>query len=80
MPAIYTFLYFIVEGVKERLEYEESSSRHPTAKTKAPAQFNHIHQSSRRRKGPAFLPSEHDELPPGVAFMVINFACCIFGH
>lgn len=26
--------------------------------------------SSRRRRGPAFLPSEHDELPPGVAFMV----------
>lgn len=27
-------------------------------------------KSSRRRKGPAFLPSEHDELPSGVAFMV----------
>lgn len=27
-------------------------------------------KSSRRRKGPAFLPSEHDELPRGVAFMV----------
>jgi division protein 1 len=27
-------------------------------------------RSSRRRKGPAFLPSEHDELPSGVAFMV----------
>ena len=26
--------------------------------------------SSRRRKGPAFLPSEHDELPVNVAFMV----------
>ena len=25
--------------------------------------------SSRRRKGPAFLPSEHDTLPPNVAFM-----------
>lgn len=23
-----------------------------------------------RFPGPAFLPSEHDELPPGVAFMV----------
>jgi hypothetical protein len=22
--------------------------------------------------GPAFLPSEHDELPPGVAFMVCH--------
>ncbi|GAA5935002.1 hypothetical protein JCM3775_004673 [Rhodotorula graminis] len=28
--------------------------------------------SSRRRKGPAFLPSEHDELPPNVAFMTLN--------
>lgn len=27
-------------------------------------------KSSRRRRGPAFLPSEHDDLPPGVAFMV----------
>lgn len=27
-------------------------------------------KSSRRRKGPAFLPSEHDELPSNVAFMV----------
>ena len=26
--------------------------------------------SSRRRKGPAFLPSEHDDLPVNVAFMV----------
>ena len=25
-------------------------------------------------EGPAFLPSEHDELPPGIAFMVgFNF-------
>ncbi|WVQ64748.1 mitochondrial division protein 1 [Kwoniella botswanensis] len=29
-------------------------------------------KSSRRRKGPAFLPSEHDELPKGVAFMTLN--------
>lgn len=27
-------------------------------------------RSSRRRRGPAFLPSEHDDLPTGVAFMV----------
>ncbi|PWN44623.1 WD40 repeat-like protein [Ceraceosorus guamensis] len=27
--------------------------------------------SSRRRKGPLFLPSEHDELPSGVAFMTL---------
>ncbi|WVQ80400.1 mitochondrial division protein 1 [Cryptococcus sp. DSM 104549] len=29
-------------------------------------------KSSRRRKGPAFLPSEHDELPSGVAFMTLT--------
>lgn len=31
-------------------------------------------KSSRRRKGPAFLPSEHDDLPPGVAFMVSDLS------
>ncbi|GAA5986014.1 hypothetical protein JCM10908_006371 [Rhodotorula pacifica] len=36
----------------------ESASRLPTS-------------SSRRRKGPAFLPSEHDDLPPNVAFMTL---------
>lgn len=30
-----------------------------------------VDQSSRRRKGPAFLPSEHDDLPPGVAFLTL---------
>ncbi|KAI0935858.1 hypothetical protein AcV5_004161 [Taiwanofungus camphoratus] len=56
-----------LEGVKERLELEESTSR-----TRSPAHANHVLQSSRRRKGPAFLPSEHDELPPGVAFMTLG--------
>ncbi|MCO5565586.1 hypothetical protein L7F22_019260 [Adiantum nelumboides] len=28
--------------------------------------------NSRRRKGPLFLPSEHDELPSGVAFMTLS--------
>lgn len=32
--------------------------------------------SSRRRKGPAVLPSEHDDLPPNVAFMV----CLLLFH
>ncbi|KAF7986202.1 hypothetical protein HWV62_38626 [Athelia sp. TMB] len=59
-----------LEGVKERLEFEESSSRPP--KAKAAALSTHIHQPSRRRKGPAFLPSEHNELPPGVAFMSLE--------
>ncbi|KAH9923003.1 WD40-repeat-containing domain protein [Amylocystis lapponica] len=55
-----------LDGVRERLEVEESRSR----ASRSPAQANHV-QSSRRRKGPAFLPSEHDELPPGVAFMTL---------
>lgn len=53
-----------MEGVKERLEFEETPRR------SVPLVNAHAPQSSRRRKGPAFLPSEHDELPPGVAFMV----------
>ncbi|KAH8086632.1 WD40 repeat-like protein [Cristinia sonorae] len=57
-----------LEGVKERLDIEESRSRPPKARTQQP----HVAQSSRRRKGPAFLPSEHDELPPGVAFMSLT--------
>ncbi|KAG5654284.1 hypothetical protein H0H81_005133 [Sphagnurus paluster] len=55
-------------GVKERMEFEQESTR----TTKASAQPLHLPPSSRRRKGPAFLPSEHDELPTGVAFMTLD--------
>ena len=55
---------FTVEGVRERLELEESTHSRNLAHSV------HLPHTSRRRKGPAFLPSEHDELPPGVAFMV----------
>ncbi|KAF8633914.1 hypothetical protein AX15_001100 [Amanita polypyramis BW_CC] len=51
-----------LEGVKERLAFEQSSGKGPV----------HFTPSSRRRKGPAFLPSEHDELPSGVAFMTLE--------
>ncbi|KAJ7837177.1 WD40-repeat-containing domain protein [Mycena olivaceomarginata] len=69
------FLYFPrpifhitqVEGIKERLEFEQSQRPQ-----KASAQPFHLPHTSRRRKGPAFLPSEHDELPPGVAFMTLD--------
>ncbi|KAJ4485503.1 WD40-repeat-containing domain protein [Lentinula aciculospora] len=54
-----------LQGVKERLDFEQSSS------TRTSQSFQ-IPHSSRRRKGPAFLPSEHDELPPGVAFMTLD--------
>ncbi|KIP08513.1 hypothetical protein PHLGIDRAFT_29502 [Phlebiopsis gigantea 11061_1 CR5-6] len=57
-----------LEGVKERLELEESRTR----STKGSQVASHLQQSSRRRKGPAFLPSEHDELPHGVAFMSLE--------
>ncbi|THU90750.1 WD40 repeat-like protein [Dendrothele bispora CBS 962.96] len=56
-----------LEGVKERLEFEQTSSRRSSS-----ANALQIPQSSRRRKGPAFLPSEHDELPPGIAFMTLE--------
>ncbi|KAJ7198926.1 WD40-repeat-containing domain protein [Mycena rebaudengoi] len=54
-------------GVRERLEFEQSQRPQ-----KASAQPLHLPHTSRRRKGPAFLPSEHDELPPGVAFMTLE--------
>jgi division protein 1 len=83
-PAVISLLmYIIVEGVKERIEFEDQNWSQKVA-----PQPVHTARSSRRRKGlayssmssvlvtnllsqgPAFLPSEHDELPPGVAFMV----------
>lgn len=54
-----------LENVTERLAFEERSA--PTAT---------MPRTGKRRKGPAFLPSEHDELPPGVAFMVRQVAGC----
>lgn len=47
------------------------SSTNPTAAAEGHAQKNAL-QSSRRRKGPMFLPSEHDELPSNVAFMTLT--------
>ena len=55
-----------LEGVQELMA---SPSVVAAAGNKALPQSN-SHKSSRRRKGPAFLPSEHDELPTSVAFMV----------
>ncbi|KAI0793324.1 WD40 repeat-like protein [Abortiporus biennis] len=56
-----------LEGVKERLELESSSRSQ-----KSPTNHSHLPSTSRRRKGPVFLPSEHDELPHGVAFMSLE--------
>ncbi|KAJ3503759.1 hypothetical protein NMY22_g18136 [Coprinellus aureogranulatus] len=52
-----------LEGVKERMRFEEAiSTQHPAGSND---KSMHLPASSRRRKGPAFLPSEHSELPPG---------------
>ncbi|KAF9454956.1 Trp-Asp repeat-containing protein [Macrolepiota fuliginosa MF-IS2] len=48
-----------LQGVKERMEFEQSTTKAATAHPL------HLLPTTRRRKGPAFLPSEHEELPPG---------------
>ncbi|KAG2109668.1 WD40-repeat-containing domain protein [Suillus discolor] len=58
-----------LEGVQERIEFEEAAFRQ-SDNTKT-ASAPHV-APSRRRRGPVFLPSEHDELPPGVAFMTLE--------
>jgi division protein 1 len=59
-----------LEGVQELMASPMVTS---AAGTKAlPSSVVTPVKSSRRRKGPAFLPSEHDELPSGVAFLVRN--------
>ncbi|KAG8956921.1 Mitochondrial fission protein [Tulasnella sp. 419] len=55
--------FLAVEGVQERYAFEEAS-KHASSAAAA--------RSGRRRKGPAFLPSEHDDLPRGVAFMTLS--------
>jgi len=54
------------EGVRERIEFESSSNKPQTSSG------HHLPSSSRRRRGPAFFPSEHHELPPGLAFMTFS--------
>ncbi|GMK59965.1 hypothetical protein CspeluHIS016_0901820 [Cutaneotrichosporon spelunceum] len=59
-----------LEGIQEMMASPSVTS---AAGTKAlPATATTPAKSSRRRKGPAFLPSEHDELPSGVAFMSLQ--------
>ncbi|KZT31932.1 WD40 repeat-like protein [Sistotremastrum suecicum HHB10207 ss-3] len=53
-----------LEGVLTTLSY--SSTRPNTA-----SRPSYTATTQQRRKGPAFLPSEHDDLPPGVAFMTL---------
>ncbi|OAX37026.1 WD40 repeat-like protein [Rhizopogon vinicolor AM-OR11-026] len=58
-----------LEGVRERMEFEEGAFRQNDKSKPAPSSYI---APSRRRKGPVFLPSEHDDLPPGVAFMTLE--------
>lgn len=56
-------------GVQERIEFEEAAFHQSDDTKTTPAP--HV-APSRRRRGPVFLPSEHDELPPAVAFMTLE--------
>lgn len=56
-----------LEGIQELMADPSITS---AAGTKALPPHATPVKSSRRKKGPAFLPSEHDDLPQGVAFMV----------
>ena len=59
----------LVEGVREAMASPTIASTSAAGAVLANAVGN-PNKSSRRRRGPAFLPSEHDELPKDVAFMV----------
>ncbi|EPQ30176.1 uncharacterized protein PFL1_02292 [Pseudozyma flocculosa PF-1] len=63
------------EGVSELLavqKHRRAMPGGPGAAANVSASGATAHQSSsRRRKGPLFMPSEHDELPSGVAFMTL---------
>lgn len=63
-----------VEGVQERLAHIALSA--PTSSSALPLSStpsnNRAPSTSRRRKGPAFLPSEHDQLPKNVAFLTLT--------
>lgn len=66
-----------LEGVREQLGHLDlaSSTAAATAAASAAAADSPraaVPQTSRRRRGPAFLPKEHDSLPVGVAFMTLQ--------
>ncbi|KAF8329086.1 WD40-repeat-containing domain protein [Cantharellus anzutake] len=58
-----------LEGVEDRLAFEESSL--PGKDLHMPATQYSV-RPIRRKRGPAFFPSEHDELPRGAAFMTLS--------
>ncbi|UZJ54614.1 hypothetical protein CBS101457_003934 [Exobasidium rhododendri] len=61
------------DGVSELLAVMKHRRAMPGGSGLEVNQSNSAPQTnSRRRKGPLFLPSEHDELPSGVAFMTLS--------
>lgn len=60
-----------LEGIQELMASPSVTSA-AGVKALPPSAQQTVASSSRRRKGPAFLPSEHDELPKGVAFLTLE--------
>lgn len=60
-----------LEGLQELMASPSMTSA-AGVKALPPSAQQTVSSSSRRRKGPAFLPSEHDELPSGVAFLTLE--------
>lgn len=69
MRSLTIYFAHAVAGVKELMALPQLTAP-PAGAAGGTAAIPAATRSSRRRKGPAFLPSEHDDLPPGVAFMV----------
>lgn len=83
-----------VEGVRERKKFEQASGQSqkasvqnlhlPPSSRRRRGMYHflvYVLSFTRPPEGPAFLPSEHDELPPGVAFMVgLNFTSTAEAH
>ncbi|WVR03464.1 mitochondrial division protein 1 [Kwoniella sp. DSM 27419] len=61
-----------LEGVQELMASPAIKSAAGSKAAAASTSAAVVGKSSRRRKGPAFLPSEHSDLPPGVAFMTLE--------
>lgn len=62
------------EGVQDRLIEKERTTQSSASSKLHPSvpQPRLSSTTSRRRRGPAFLPSEHDDLPKNVAFMSLK--------
>ncbi|KAL7416803.1 WD40-repeat-containing domain protein [Mrakia frigida] len=61
-----------LEGIRDRLFTMTPETVKGLSSTGSGALGSGGSIPSRRRKGPAFLPSEHDDLPSGMAFMTLS--------